>query len=90
MAHLDLELSADLIRAIRRLAEQHYESASESSVSQVVEAALSMRLHWLAVAGHAGGEIDEPITSWVQSVAADGDGTRTGLPDWLFGTEGKS
>ena len=84
MAKLELELSADLIKELRRLAQRHYGDAGEAAVGRVVESAVEMRLLWEGHVTHGSGDLEEPVSDW----QFDDNSGREMLPDsvtdWMF------
>ena len=84
MAKLELELSADLIKELRRLAQRHYGDAGEVAVGRVVEVAVEMRLLWEGHVTHGSGDLEEPVSHWEFD---DNSGKRPlpdGVTDWMF------
>ena len=51
MGYLEVEVSAEQLKTLKRLAEDHYGDSDEAAMGEVVEAALAMRLKWLEVGG---------------------------------------
>ena len=84
MPDLELELSADLITALRQLAQRHHGDSDDVAVSRVVEAALEMRLQWLSLAGEAASEVEEPVLTWETEGTSPPDADQE-IGSWLFG-----
>ena len=86
MTQLDLELSAELIAAVRKLAERHYGDTGDAAVAKVIDAAVQLRVLWLDVGGAAAREVDEPVTHWTAESRA-GEGSPPNVKAWLFHKE---
>jgi hypothetical protein len=85
MVTLEIEVNAELLKAVESLAFRHYGDAESSSITRVGEAAIAMRLLWLDLLEPAGHEVEEPVVEW----GTEGHGTpgETGpeVREWLFG-----
>ena len=84
MVKLELEVNADLLRALRRLAEEYYGDAEDADVARVVEAALEMRLTWADLLQEGRDEVEEPLSIWE---FADTEGNETlpsDISEYLF------
>lgn len=80
----DIELDADLIEGVRRLAVRHYGDSGDASIDRVAESALEMRLLWqdLVKGGH--NEIEEPIVNWKFANGESAGQLPTEIRGWLF------
>ena len=87
MTVLDLELSADLIETVKRLARESHGTDDEDAVSQTVEAALWMRLLWEALETRGGGAVEEPIVTWAVEQESSAPDDLSDLLTWLFREE---
>ena len=56
MGTLEIEVNAELLKAVESLAFRHYGDAGSSSITLVCEAAIVMRLLWLDLLGPGGQE----------------------------------
>ena len=85
MATLELEISAEVFEATRRLALSHYGDAGDLSITRVGEAAIRMRLYWLGLLDVAGQEVGEPVAEWSTESPATPDQAVSNVGQWLFG-----
>ena len=83
--NLEIEISANLIRDVKRLADLHYGDSGDAAISKVVETALQMRLGWMDMVEHAGSEIEEPVARWESEPTEAGRQTELEIVGWLFG-----
>ena len=85
MGTLEIEVNAELLKAVESLAFRHYGDAGSSSITRVCEGAIAMRLLWLDLLEPGGQEVGEPVVEW----GTEGHGTpgETGseVREWLFG-----
>ena len=87
MTELEIDLNADLLRQVKRLAERHFGTSDEEAMGKVVESALQMRFLWLDIAEDAGKEVEEPVISLQTSQEGSG-GSEEDITDWLFQKRG--
>lgn len=84
MAKLELELSADLIQELRRMAQRYYGDAGEAAVGRVVEGAVEMRLLWEGIVAKGGGDLEEPVSHWEFDDNSGKGPLPDGITDWMF------
>ena len=84
MAKLELELSADLIQELRRMAQRYYGDAGEAAVGRVVEGAVEMRLLWEGLVAKGGGDLEEPVSHWQFDDNSGREMLPDGVTDWMF------
>ena len=84
MAKLELELSADLIQELRRLAQLHYGDAGDAALGRVVEGAVEMRLLWEGLVAKGGGDLEEPVSHWQFDDNSGREMLPDGVTDWMF------
>ena len=84
MATLDIEIGAELLKAVKRLATLHCGDDGFSSTSRVVHSALAIRILFLYLAEKGGQEVDEPVANWEFGDALAGDEIRAKLTDLFF------
>ena len=84
MAKLELEVSAELIRDLRRLAQVHHGDDGEAALGRVVEAAIEMRLLWASLVEESRSEVEEPVSTWEFVEAPRGEPLAEGITDWMF------
>ncbi len=84
MATLDIEIGAELLKAVKSLALRHYGDDGSSSTSRVVHVAMAIRLLYLDLGEKGGQELDEPVAKWELGDALAGDQVQAILTDLLF------
>ena len=63
MAKLELEVTADLIGDLKRLAQSHYGESGGAAVDRVVEAAIESTWEFAEAAGNE--PLPDGITNWI-------------------------
>ena len=84
MGYLEVEVSAEQLKTLKRLAEDHYGDSDEAAMGEVVEAALAMRLKWLEVGGPVAEEVDEPVAAWETKDGSDATQPDPEMLGWMF------
>ena len=85
MGTLEIEVNAELLKAVESLAFRHYGDAESSSITRVGEAAIAMRLLWLDLLEPAGHEVEEPVVEWGTEAHGTPGETGSEVREWLFG-----
>ena len=84
MAKLELEVTADLIGDLKRLAQSHYGESGGAAVDRVVEAAIEMSLLRAQLAEQGNIEIEEPVSTWEFAEAAGNEPLPDGITNRIF------
>lgn len=87
MGQLEVEVSADQLRLLKRLAGDHYRDTDEAAMGKVVEAAIALRLKWLEVGGATAEEIEEPLTTWESETPSGPTQPDPEFLGWMFKRE---
>ena len=88
MGQLEVEVNADQLKILKRLAQDHYGEGDEAAMGKVVEAALAMRLKWLEVGGPVAEEVGEPVATWESQDGSDRTPPDPEVLGWMFRREG--
>lgn len=84
MARLELEVSADLIRDLRRMAQLHYGDGGEAALGRVVEAAIEIRLLWANFVEKDGNQVEEAVSTWEFPGETGIESLPEEITDWMF------
>ena len=85
MAEIDTSLGSDLIEGIRNLAVRYHGDESEASQQRVINAAVCMRILWVALVEGHGDDVEEPEIHWEFGEKQPTDESVPEICKWLFG-----
>jgi len=87
MARIGVQLRAEEMQQLAKLANELFGYDGPESMGRVVEVALMMRLFWAQLVGERGIEVEEPVIEWDNARENGVSGDTTELQRWLFGKE---